>query len=87
MSTPSKRRLYVDTETFSSVDLSKAGVFKYMESPDFEILLLPYAWNDEPVRVLDLTDPDDTEELLDVIAGLNDPAVSFAQCYCSACVS
>lgn len=68
-----KRRLYVDTETFSSVDLSKAGVFKYMESHDFEILLLPYAWNDEPVRVLDLTDPDDTEELLDVIAGLNDP--------------
>lgn len=67
------RRLYVDTETYSSVDLSKAGVFKYMESPDFEILLLPYAWNDEPVRVLDLTDPDDTEELLDVIAGLNDP--------------
>lgn len=73
MTSCSKRRLYVDTETFSSVDLSKAGVFKYMESPDFEILLLPYAWNDEPVRVLDLTDPDDTEELLDVIAGLNDP--------------
>jgi len=68
-----RRRLYVDTETYSGVDLSKAGVFKYMESPDFEILLLPYAWNDEPVRVLDLTDPDDTEELLDVIAGLNDP--------------
>jgi DNA polymerase len=67
--------LYLDTETFSSVDISKAGAFKYMESPDFEILLLPYAWNDEPVRVLDLTDPVDREELPDIIAGLQDPDV------------
>jgi len=47
-----------------------------MESPDFEILLLPYAWNDEPVRVLDLTDYGDQEDRLllqDVIAGLQDP--------------
>ena len=68
-------RLYLDTETYSSVDLSKAGVFKYMEAPDFEILLLPFAWNDEPVRVLDLTDPVDREELPDIIAGLQDPDV------------
>jgi DNA polymerase len=70
-----KRRLYLDTETYSSVDLSKAGAFKYMEAPDFEILLLPYAWNDEPVRVLDLLDPVDREELPDIIAGLQDPDV------------
>lgn len=67
------RRLYVDTETYSSIDITKAGAFKYMEAPDFEILLLPYAWNDEPVRVLDLTDPQDREELPDIIAGLLDP--------------
>jgi DNA polymerase len=46
-----------------------------MEAPDFEILLLPYAWNDEPVRVLDLLDPVDREELPDIIAGLQDPDV------------
>ena len=68
-------RLYVDTETYSSIDLSKAGAFKYMEAPDFGILLLPYAWNDEPVRVLDLFDPEDLEELPDIISGLLDPNV------------
>ncbi len=72
-----RRILYLDTETYSSVDISKAGAFKYMEAPDFEILLLPYAWNDEPVRVLDLvSDPFDPEvqaELQDIIAGLQDP--------------
>ena len=70
-----KRRLYIDTETYSSIDITKAGAFKYMEAPDFEILLLPYAWNDEPVRVLDLTDPVDREELPDIISGLLDPDV------------
>ena len=70
-----KRRLYLDTETYSSIDITKAGAFKYMEAPDFEILLLPYAWNDEPVRVLDLTDPVDREELPDIISGLLDPDV------------
>ena len=68
-----KRVLYLDTETYSSEDIKKTGAFKYMGAPDFEILLLPYAWNDDPVRVLDLTDPADREELPDIIAGLKDP--------------
>ena len=70
-----RRILWLDTETYSSVDLKSSGLFKYMEAPDFEILLLPYAWDDEPVRVLDLTDPVDREELPDIIAGLQDPDV------------
>ena len=56
-SCPDRRILWLDTETYSSVDLKASGLFKYMEAPDFEILLLPFAWDDEPVRVLDLTDP------------------------------
>ena len=51
--------LFVDTETYSSVDIKAAGLYKYMGSPDFEILLLPYAWDDDPVRVLDMFDPTD----------------------------
>ena len=38
-----KRRLMVDLETYSSVDIGKAGAFKYVEADDFEILLLAYA--------------------------------------------
>ena len=60
-------------ETYSSVDITKAGAFKYVEAPDFEILLLAYAWNDSPVRVLDLTDPFGHDELPDIVAGLLDP--------------
>ena len=65
-------RLFVDIETFSSTDI-KSGAFKYMEAPDFDILLIAYAWNDEPVRVLDLTDPSKQDELPDIISGLLDP--------------
>ena len=67
-------RLFVDIETFSSNDI-KSGAFKYMEAPDFEILLIAYAWNDEPVRVLDLTDPFKHDELPDIVSGLLDPDV------------
>lgn len=46
--------LRIDLETFSSVDLKRCGVARYVESPDFEILLLGYAFDDEPVQVVDL---------------------------------
>ncbi len=74
-SSTNRRILWLDTETYSSVDLKAAGAFAYMEAPDFEVLLLPYAWDDEPVRVLDLTDPADRAELPDIIAGLQDPDI------------
>lgn len=70
-----KRVLFLDTETFSATDIKSAGSYKYMDDPAFEILLLPFAWDDGPVTVLDLTNPDDHEELQDVIAGLKDPEV------------
>lgn len=68
-----RRRLLIDLETYSSVDIGKAGAFKYVEAPDFEILLLAYAWNDGPVQVLDLTDPFCHDELPDIVSGLLDP--------------
>ena len=51
------RTLFVDIETFSSVSLPDCGVYKYAESPDFDILLLGYAFDDDPVEVIDLTNP------------------------------
>jgi DNA polymerase len=46
--------LAIDIETYSSADI-RYGVYKYADSPDFEILLLGYAFDDEPVQVADLT--------------------------------
>ena len=77
-SSDDRRRLFVDIETFSGVDIRAAGLYPYIESDDFEILLVAYAWGDDPVRDIDLTDPLDEDaqaEMQDVIAGLLDPEV------------
>lgn len=47
--------LSIDIETYSSIELKTSGVYKYVEAPDFEILLLSYALGDEPVQTIDLT--------------------------------
>lgn len=73
-----RRRLLIDIETYSSVDISRSGAFKYVASPDFEILLLAYAWDDGPVQVLDLTNPydlDTAEEMGDIAAALLSPDI------------
>ena len=41
-----KRTLFVDTETYSATDIRSSGSYKYMEDEAFEVLLLPYAWDD-----------------------------------------
>lgn len=46
--------LSIDIETYSSVDLTKCGVYKYAEAEDFEILLFGYAVDHGEVRVVDL---------------------------------
>ena len=48
------KNLEIDIETFSSVNLSKAGVYRYVESPDFEVLLFGYSVDGEEVKVIDL---------------------------------
>lgn len=49
------KQLSCDIETFSSVDLKKSGVYKYAESPDFEILLFGYSVDGGEVQVIDFT--------------------------------
>lgn len=44
----------IDLESFSSVDLSKCGVYKYASSPDFEILLFGYSIDGDEVQVVDI---------------------------------
>ena len=48
------RTISIDIETYSSVDLTKAGVYRYAESPDFEILLFAYAVDGGEVEVVDV---------------------------------
>ena len=46
--------LSIDLETYSSVPIAKAGAYKYVQSPDFEILLFAYSVDGEPVQIVDL---------------------------------
>lgn len=47
--------LSIDIETYSETDLTKSTAYRYAEDPTFEILLFGYAYDDEPVTVIDLT--------------------------------
>lgn len=47
-------KLHLDIETYSSIDLKTSGVYKYVESLDFEILMLAYAFENDPVNIIDL---------------------------------
>lgn len=58
------RTLSIDIETYSSEDLTKSGVYRYAEAPDFAILLFGFAYDDDPVTVIDLAQE---EELPDGI--------------------
>ena len=45
-------KLYVDIETYSATDLKVAGVYRYVQDPEFQILMAAFAFDDEPVTVL-----------------------------------
>ncbi len=44
----------LDIETFSDIDLRKCGVYRYTDSPNFDILLFAYSVNEGPIGVIDL---------------------------------
>lgn len=54
--------LYIDIETYSSVDIKTCGAYKYIESPDFEILIIGYALDEGPVNIIDLVQGDELPE-------------------------
>ena len=68
------RTLSIDIESYSDVDLSKCGVYKYASSPAFEILLFGYAVDGGDVRVVDLACGEQIPE--DVISALSDTSVT-----------
>lgn len=67
------RHLNIDIETFSSVEIKKAGAYKYAQSPDFQILLFAYSWDGGPVQIVDLALGEHLP--YEVYEGLADPNV------------
>lgn len=65
--------LGIDIETYSSYDLKTCGVYRYVEAPDWAILLFGYAVDGGPVQCVDLASGESLPE--DARAALTDPAV------------
>lgn len=67
------KKLSIDLETYSSVDLGKSGVYKYAESEDFEILLFAYSIDDGEVKVIDLANGEIIPE--EILSALSDESI------------
>lgn len=66
-------RISIDIETYSSVDIGKSGLYKYVQSPDFQILLFACSVDGFPVNVVDLLSGEEIPE--GIMNALRDPAV------------
>lgn len=68
------KNLSIDLETYSGVDINKAGVYRYSESPDFEVLLFGYSVDGAPVQVIDLACGETIPT--EILEALVDPAIT-----------
>lgn len=71
------RVMGVDIETYSSVDLTEAGVYAYVEAPDFDILLISYIfddWGEDDVKTIDCFDAD-PDMMAEFCKALLDPQI------------
>ena len=68
------KNLSIDLETYSSADISKSGVYRYCEAPDFKILLFAYSADGASVQSVDLTRGETLPE--EIRAALEDPTVT-----------
>lgn len=67
------KTLEIDIETFSSISLQKCGVYKYAESPDFQIILFGYSVDGSDVKVVDLLQGETISQ--DILDALTDDTV------------
>lgn len=71
------KTLSIDIETYSSTPLQKSGVYRYVEDPDFEILLFGYSVDGAAVQVVDLTsDKNIPKDVLDAL--IDDQVIKWA---------
>ena len=67
------KHLSIDIETRSSVDIAKAGAYKYAQSPDFQILLFAYQFGEDPVEIIDFTEGETLPK--ELVSALKNPKV------------
>ena len=67
-------KLFLDFETKSAIDIKKCGAFRYIEDESFDVLLLAYAFDDRPVRIVDFASGETWPE--EFLQALRDPAVT-----------
>ncbi len=67
------KQISIDIETYSSVNLAKAGIYRYATSKDFELLLFSYSIDEDPVKIIDLTQGETIPEK--IINALSDPSI------------
>lgn len=80
--------LVLDIETYSSVDLAKCGMYKYAASPDFEILLLAYSVDYQPVQVVDLVNGESVpDEIIEAIKSPDTIKHAFNAAFERVCLS
>lgn len=80
------RTLILDLETFSSADLPRCGAVKYTEAEDFELLLMSYAFGDDPVQVWDFTRDGVPGWLRDVLTDASVTKVAWNMAFERACL-
>lgn len=68
------KTLSIDIETYSSTPLQKSGVYRYVEAPDFEILLFGYSVDSGPVQVIDLACGEHIPK--EILAALEDETIT-----------
>ena len=74
MNQTGRNNLHIDLETYSEVDLKQCGMYRYVDDPSFEILLLAYAYGDDPIRVIDLAQGEQIP--LEIIKDITQPKIN-----------
>lgn len=71
------KRMNIDIETYSEADLSKSGVYKYVDAPGFEVLLFGYSADGGPVKVISIAEGEELpQEIKEAL--LDDTVLKFA---------
>lgn len=80
--------LAIDIETYSDVDLTKAGVYAYSDSPNFTILLFAYAFDDEATQVVDIASGEELPgRILDALTDETIIKTAFNAAFERTCIS